>query len=137
MPSNRISLEPAVLKVGNTKDEDVLLGSRCTECERYFFPHRKRCARCAEPTTEPVELSREGILDSYSLMTRKPKYCRVDPPYILGEVSIPEGIVIYAVIHITDPEALEMGQPVKLDTVKIDENETGSSVIAYGFAPVG
>jgi len=135
MPKSRISLEPTVLKVGNTKDEDVLMGSRCTECERYFFPHRKRCAHCAEPTTESVELSREGILSSYSLMTRKPKYCLVEPPYILGEVSIPEGIVIYAVIHSTDPEALELGRPVKLDTVEIESDEKGGSVIAYRFTP--
>lgn len=136
MPKSRISLEPTVLKVGNTEDEDVLMGSRCTECERYFFPQRKRCAHCAEPTTEPVELSREGILSSYSLMTRKPKYCLVEPPYILGEVLIPEGIVIYAVVHSTDPEALEMGQPVRLDTVEIERDEKGGSVIAYRFTPV-
>lgn len=136
MPSSRISLEPTVLKVGNTKEEDVLMGSRCTECERYFFPQRKRCAHCAEPTTEPVELSKEGILGSYSLMTRKPKYCLIEPPYILGEVSIPEGIVIYAVIHSTDPEVLEMGQPVRLDTVEIESDEKGGSVIAYRFAPI-
>ena len=135
MPKSRISLEPTVLKVGNTKDEDVLMGSRCTECERYFFPQRKRCAHCAEPTTEPVQLSKEGVLSSYSLLTRKPKYCLVDPPYILGEVSIPEGIVIYAVIHSADPEALEMGQPVRLDTVEIESDEKGGSVIAYRFAP--
>ena len=137
MPSARISLEPTVLKVGNIKDEDVLIGSRCTECGGYFFPQRRRCARCAEPTTESVELSREGILSSFSLMTRKPKYCLVEPPYILGEVTIPEGIVIYAVIHSIDPEALNMGQPVRLDTVEIEKNETGDSVVAYRFAPVG
>jgi len=135
MPSSRISLEPTVLKVGNAKAEDVLMGSKCTECERYFFPQRKRCAHCAEPTTEPVELSREGVLSSYSLLTRKPKYCLVDPPYILGEVSIPEGIVIYAVIHSTDPEALEMGQPVRLDTVEIENDENDGDIIAYRFAP--
>ncbi len=135
MPSSRISLEPTVLKVGSSKAEDVLMGSKCTECGRYFFPQRKRCAHCAEPTTEPVELSKEGVLSSYSLLTRKPKYCLVDPPYILGEVSIPEGIVIYAVIHSTDPEALEMGQTVRLDTVEIENDENDGSVIAYRFAP--
>ena len=135
MPSSRISLEPTVLMVGSTKAEDVLMGSKCTECERYFFPQRKRCAHCAEPTTEPVELSKEGVLSSYSLLTRKPKYCLVDPPYILGEVSIPEGIVIYAVIHSADPEALEMGQPVRLDTVEIENDEKDGGIIAYRFAP--
>ena len=136
MSSKRTSLEPVVLKVGSTKEEDVLIGSRCTECERYFFPQRKRCAHCAEPTIETVELSREGILISYSLLTRKPKYCLVEPPYVLGEVSIPEGIVIYAVIKSTDPEALELGQPVRLDTMELEINGKDGKFIAYRFAPI-
>lgn len=136
MKQGRISLEPDVLKAGDTKEDDVLMGSKCKECGRYFFPQRKRCASCAEPTTEPVELSREGILNSFSLMTRKPKYCLVEPPYILGEVTIPEGIVIYAVIHAADPNALEMGQQVRLDTVELETQGEDGAVIAYRFASV-
>ena len=136
MPSARVSLESNVLKVGNTKEEDVLIGSRCTECGRYFFPQRKRCAHCAEPTTELVELSREGILSSYSFMTRKPKYCLIEPPYILGEVMIPEAIVIYTVINTPNQEKLRMGQKVQLDTVEIEKDEEGNSVIAYISTPI-
>lgn len=136
MSNSRVSLEPSVLKVSNTKEEDVLLGSKCKKCGRYFFPARAWCGACAEPTTEPVELSKEGTLISYSLMTRKPKYCLVEPPYILGEVLIPEGIRIYTVVNSRDVAELKMGQKVELDTVEIKKDEQGNSVIAYSFTPV-
>lgn len=136
MPSARVSLESSVLKVGNTKEEDVLIGSRCTECGRYFFPQRKRCAHCTEPTTELVELSTQGVLSSYSFMTRKPRYCLIEPPYTLGEVKTPEGISIYTVINVTSPEKLRLGQRVILDTVEIEKDEEGNSVIAYRFTPI-
>ena len=136
MSSSRISLEPSVLKVGSTKEEDVLLGSRCKECGRDFFPGRLWCAACAEPTTEPVEFSKEGTLISYSLMTRKPTYCMVETPYILGEVLIPEGIRLYTVVNSKNVDELKTGQRAKLDTVEIKKDEKSNSVIAYSFTPV-
>ena len=135
MPGSRVSLEPSVLEVGDIKEEDRLIGSRCRECDRYFFPQRKWCASCAEPTTERVVLGREGTLSSFSIMTRKTKYCLMETPYVLGEVRIPEGILIYTVINTKNPEKLQMGQKVKLDTMEIKKNEEGSSVIAFNFAP--
>lgn len=136
MESLRISLEPSVLKVGNRKEEDVLIGSKCKDCGRYFFPQRKRCGYCAEPTTEIVELSKKGTINSYSLMTKKQQYCLVQTPYILGEVMIPEGILIYTVINSKGVEGFEVGQKAKLDTVEIKKNEEGQSVIAYTFSPI-
>jgi len=136
MHNSRWSLEPSVLKVGSTKEEDVLIGSKCKICGRYFFPKRRRCGYCAEPTLEVLELSREGIVSSYSLLIKKPKYSLMEPPYILGEVKIPEGILIYTVINTKSPEELRIGQRVKLDTVEIKKDEGGRSTIAYCFAPV-
>ena len=136
MANSRVSLEPSVLKVGNTKEEDVLIGSKCKECGRYFFPQRKWCGHCAEPTTEVVELSKEGTISSFSLMTRKKSYCLVQTPYIFGEVMIPEGILIYTVINAQSVEAFQMGQKAKLDTTEIKKDEKGTSVIAYRFTPV-
>jgi uncharacterized OB-fold protein len=136
MQNSRWSLEPTVLKVGSTKEGDVLIGSKCKICGRYFFPQRKRCGYCAEPTTEVLELSKEGMLSSYSLSTKKPKYSLIEPPYILGEVEIPEGILIYTVISTKSPGELKIGQRVKLDTVEIKKDEVGRSIIAYCFTPV-
>jgi uncharacterized protein len=135
MGNQRISLEPGVLKIGKTKEEDVLIGSKCKKCGRYFMPQRKWCGYCAEPCTEPIELSREGKLTSYSLMNRKPEYALIATPYVLGEVTIPEGIIIYSVINEKNVKNLKMGQRVRLDTVEIKKDDSGNSISAYAFKP--
>ena len=135
MATNRVSLEPSVLKLGDSKEEDVLTGSRCKECGRYFFPARVRCGACAEPTTEAVELSKEGTLISYTMITRKPRYSLIEPPYILGEVEIPEGIRLYSLINSEGVDTLAVGQKARLDTVEVKKDEEGNSVIAYAFTP--
>ena len=137
MPHSRKSLEPSVFQLGSTKEEDRLIGSRCKECGRYFFPGRKWCASCAEPTTEEVVLGKEGVLDSFSVMTRKTKYALIETPYVLGEVRIPEGILIYSVIRTEDPEKLQVGQKVQLDAMEIKKDDDGNSVMAYIFTPSG
>ncbi len=136
MGHSRLSLEPSVLKIGVQEEEDALVGSKCKECGRYFFPQRKWCAHCAEPTTEVVELSKEGTISSYSLMARKQNYCLVELPYILGEVMMPEGILIYSVINAKDPKELRMGQKARFGTTEIKKDEKGNSVMAYWFTPV-
>ena len=136
MPGSRISLEPSVLKVADNKDNDTLVGSRCSQCGRYFFPQRVRCGACTEPTTEPVDLSKEGTLISYTLITSRARFAEVQPPYILGEVMMPEGIRIYTLINSRDVNQLKIGQRTKLDTLEIKKDEDGNSVIAYSFSPV-
>jgi len=135
MSDSRISLEPSVFEVGHTKEEDRLIGSKCKECGRYFFPKRTWCASCAEPTAEEVVLSKEGVLSSYSLMTRKPGYALIETPYILGEVRIPEGILIYTYLKTGNFEKLQMGQKMKLDSIEIKKDDTGNGVFAYCFTP--
>ncbi|MFH1349389.1 MAG: OB-fold domain-containing protein [Pseudomonadota bacterium] len=135
MPHSRKSLEPSVFQLGSTKEEDRLIGSRCKECGRYFFPGRKWCASCAEPTTEEVVLSKEGSLSSFSIMTRKTKYALIETPYVLGEVKIPEGLLIYTVINTEAPEKLQMGQKVTLDSMEVKKDDEGNSVVAYNFEP--
>jgi uncharacterized OB-fold protein len=131
---SRTSLEPDVLSVGREEGEDVLLGSRCTRCGRYFFPQRVWCGGCAEPTTEVVELSRQGTLTSFTRLHRKPEYSIIEPPYILGEVTLPEGLRIYSVITTKDDTDPTMGQAVGLRSIQVREQQ-GGAVFAYAFAP--
>jgi uncharacterized OB-fold protein len=136
MGNVRVSLESSVLKIGNQTEEDALIGSRCRECGRYFFPQRKWCGHCAEPTTEVVELSKEGTISSYSLMTRKQNSCLVETPYFLGEVMMPEGILIYTVLNAKNEKEVKMGQKARFGTTEIKKDEKGNSVMAYWFTPV-
>lgn len=128
----RTSLESDVLRAGEAPDEDVLLGSRCTICGRYFFPQRKRCAACTETSTATVELSKVGVLSSYTTMTKKPVFSVLDAPYILGEVLLPEGVRVYSAINVFGGEQPSIGSRVRLDPIEVRRGM--GTVIAYSFS---
>ncbi len=149
--TKRKSLEPTVLQV-KEGTEPVLVGSKCPRCLRVFFPARLWCANCLEPLCEPVELSREGKLASFALVERKQDYSLVGPPYILGEVNLPEGLDIYTTVNLKSEvtengvriystvdeknfDTLIMGQKVILKPVVI-KKEGDSEIIAYNFQTV-
>jgi uncharacterized OB-fold protein len=149
----RISLEPSVLQVSGEEEGDVLLGSLCQRCNRVFFPSREWCAACCEPVPQVIELSRDGVLEGFTLVHRKQAYGVLDPPYVLGEVDLPEGVRVYTTINVTSDvsedevrprstvgpdnlDSLRTGQKVVLDPVVIKRDQDGQDVVAYNFSVV-
>jgi uncharacterized OB-fold protein len=130
------SLEPSVFKLGDEPGGDALLGSRCTECERVFFPQRAWCGACAEPTTEEIELDREGILTSFTPVHRKPEYSLVEAPYVLGEVTLQHGLRVYSVIVGLDDEVAP-DTPVRLTRLTVRTEDDGTAIVGYAFTPEG
>ncbi len=146
----RKSLEPKVFQVKGEGEEDALLGSKCKKCGGVFFPPREWCAACYEPTCETIVLSGEGILESFALMERKQAYSVVEPPFVIGEVLLPEGVHVYTTINlrseVSSEEAkvystidgdnfisLKVGQRARLSPVVIRWDEEGNEIVAYNF----
>lgn len=148
MSTSKKSLEPKVFRI---EGEPVLLGSRCTECSRVFFPGQEWCAACSTPSCQTIELSRHGKLKSYTVVFRKTAYSVVTPPYIVAEIELPEnGVLLYSTLNLTSTPSAEgykfhtgvsdqalsqisIGQPVKLDPVAIRKDEAGEEIVAYNF----
>lgn len=150
MPTPRKSLEPKVFRVAGESDKDVLLGSRCRQCRRVFFPGQEWCAACCVPSCEAIELSRQGTLKSYAVVHRKTAYSLVTPPYILAEIELPEGVLVYATLNLTSTAGADgykfhtsvsddalsqvsIGQPVTLKAVTVRKDESGEEIVAYNF----
>lgn len=135
MSKKRRSLNDGELRLGDDPEGDALVGSKCRTCGRYFFPKRKNCAACCEPSTEEVLLSKSGKLLSYSTVEKKPKNAWIQSPYIIGEVVFPEGVVVCTVLE-CNPRDLIEGSEFRLSTTKIREDHEGNEVLAYLFKPV-
>ena len=148
--AERKSVEPSIFRVDKGTENDVLIGSKCSKCNRVFFPRRTWCAACLEPTCEDIELSRDGTLLSFSLVERKQAYALIEAPYVLGEVLLPEGLHIYTTIGAESKvssegvklystvgednlDTLKMGQKVILKPVVVNKDEEGNDIIAYNF----
>lgn len=115
--------------------EAALLGSRCKECESYFFPKETFFCRnpaCRSTEFDEVALSPRGTLWSYTNNCYPPPkpYVAADPfvPYIVAAVELgPEQMVVLGqVVGGVKIEDLKVGMEMQLvlDTLYEDaDNE--------------
>ncbi len=133
-----VSLEPAAFEVGNTENECGLLGNRCPQCDLVFFPRRHFCTRCSASRLEEIRLSKKGRLLSFTTVYQKPKFSSVEPPYLMGEIDLPERVVVYSLLSQSQHEELKIGGEVELVAVKVREEEREGkrvTVMGYAFRP--
>ncbi|ASO21693.1 pimeloyl-ACP methyl ester carboxylesterase/uncharacterized OB-fold protein [Actinoalloteichus hoggarensis] len=87
----------------------ALVGNRCTDCGRRFFPGRRLCFGCGGLALEEVLLPREGTLYSYTRV----HVSSAPPPYTLGYVDLAEDVRVLARIE-GPPDRLRSELPVRL-----------------------
>lgn len=108
-----------------TGDSPALIGSRCTACASTYFPPLAeessfcRNPRCAGDSFDRVELSRRGVVWSYTDAQYQPPapYVAADPyvPFALAAVTLPEGLVVLGqVAQGFGVEDLRVGREVEL-----------------------
>jgi uncharacterized OB-fold protein len=102
--------------------EGRLLVKRCTACgENHHFP-RSICPFCFSDKTEWRDASGRGTIYSYSVMRR------VEVPYVIAYVTLDEGVTVMTNIVDCDPDAVRIGQRVK---VKFQPTDGGPPVAMF------
>ena len=108
-----------------TREERLLL-KRCRSCERFHWYPRTLCPECHSEDTEWVESPGRGVIYSHSTMRRVPT------PYTLAYVTLDEGVTLLTNLVDCDPDALRIGQRVRLVW-----RETEDGVKVPDFTPDG
>lgn len=114
-----------------TGDQPALIGSHCTECASTYFPPLAedgsfcRNPRCSGTAFEQVELSRRGLVWSYTDAQYQPPapYVAADPyvPFALAAVTLPEGLVVLGqVARGFGVEDIRVGSEVELVVEPMD-----------------
>jgi uncharacterized OB-fold protein len=114
-----------------------LLGNRCSNCDKRFFPKRILCPYCFEKgNMEDVELDRFGIIYACTLVhITSPS--GIKAPYAYGYVDIPaDKIRVFGLFTGADPFSFHAGQKVELVLEPIRTNKEGLEVIGHKFKPV-
>jgi benzoylsuccinyl-CoA thiolase BbsA subunit len=110
-----------------------LIGARCRDCAKLWFPSGPVCPSCRSQAIEPAPLSREGRLYAWSRLHVAARGWAA--PYVIGYVDLPEGVRVFA--HIAaDPAALRPDMPVAFRTATPVVNSEGQEVIHFVFVPV-
>lgn len=119
------------------KGEPHLVGSRCKNCGRTFFPKCVICVGCfRDDMMEEVILSRRGRLHSHCISQIAPPGFK--PPYAMGYIDLPEGVRLFSLLSLDEPseELLRDGMEVELVIEKLKKDEEGTDLLCYKFRPL-
>lgn len=124
------------LKLGETREQDRLFGSRCTNCNTLYVGPRLYCAKCSSegPFKEEI-FGTEGEIYVWSVIHQATPY--VEAPYIAAVVDLPEGVSVNTNIVGVDPDPknLKFGMKVKMYTETVSEDKEGNFYVAYKYRP--
>ncbi len=112
-------------------------GSRCTSCGSAFFPPRVVCPSCPEHRRslgkmEPLQLSGEGEVYSFTVVHDPAEGFEMQVPYVLALVKTPEGPLLTGQVLDVLPGEVHLGLRVQATFRKLRE-EGKSGVIHYGY----
>jgi uncharacterized OB-fold protein len=133
-------LEGAWSKPSSARDKPQLIGSECQKCGEIYFPRKLNnwCPHCQQPGLKNKKLSRQGKIDSLTIIMQQPGggYYFGPVPYAMGFVELPGGVYIETLLKAERLEDLNVGQSVELviEPVWVDPN--GTELIGFKFQPI-
>ena len=131
-----VPVKEGLYKIPTSQEEEgYLIGSRCKSCGNYFHPPRQICVNCYSEDSEEISLSTKGKIWAYTIARQTVPGTPLTAPYIIGQVKLPEEVVVSSLITDCDLEAVRIGMDVKLYFWKVREDAEGNEVIAYAFKP--
>ncbi|KWT82101.1 hypothetical protein APY03_4965 [Variovorax sp. WDL1] len=101
-----------------------LMLKKCLGCGDFHFYPRPVCPHCLSGNTQWSRTSGEGVIYSFSVMRRSAV------PYVIAYVQLAEGVSMMTNVVDCDPDALRIGQKVRLTF----RNSEGHGTIPV-FAP--
>jgi len=100
-------------------EQGKIMGSKCKNCKRVYFPPRADCD-CLSGETEWIELSGNCRLVTYTNVHFAPASFRYDAPYVLAVAQFEEGPTVFAPLSKDiGEEEIKIGMQLKLTPVKL------------------
>jgi len=109
--------------------DGVLTAIRCEACGVLAVPPKELCPECGARGWEPVPLSGEGTIASYTIIRVAPRGHADDAPYAIAAVRLREGVSLLGRVVDVPLDALAIGLPVRFRPIVIKDH------LAIGFGP--
>jgi len=113
-------------------NEVVLVGNKCCRCGYISFPKASLCVKCLGEEMEEVELSKKGVLYSYTI-TRVP-VGKFAVPHAIGIVSLPEKVRLTCPL-VMGEEDFKIGSEMEMVITTL-WTEGEKNIIGYKFKSV-
>jgi scaffold protein (connect acetoacetyl-CoA thiolase and HMG-CoA synthase) len=109
--------------------EGRLTGVRCRKCGELAIPPKELCPACHERAWEPVPLTGEGTIASYTVIRVAPRGRAGETPYAIAAVQLKEGVSLLGRVVDIPLERLKIGLPVRFRPL------TSHGQTTVGFGP--
>jgi uncharacterized OB-fold protein len=111
--------------------EGKVMGTRCTDCGKVFFPPRADCYQCLPGSIEWFEVTGTGKLITYSRLQFGPVGFENDLPYCIALLDYGDYKVFGRLADDLGEEKIKIGMPMKTRV-----NELPNGQLNYVFEPV-
>ena len=130
-----VPLREGLFSAAPAGEEAALIGSRCPDCGKHFFPRRHVCLNCSRQGLDEVPLSRRGKVWTFTIVRQTPPASLTRAPYAIAYVELPEGVRVETILT-GDPEAVRIGMDVEFVLEKVGTSAEGADMMAFKFRPV-
>jgi uncharacterized protein len=109
--------------------EGTLTALRCGKCGELAIPPKEFCASCRERAWQPLTLSGEGTIASFTVIRVAPRHHVSEVPYAIAVVRLREGVSLMGRVVDVPLERLAVGLPLRFRPL-VSDGQT-----AVGFGP--
>ena len=95
----------------------------CNDCKNLQHPPAVRCLSCGSVLLDSITTSGKGSLHSWAI-AHYPQVPAFDYPLIVGLVELEEGVRLVSNITDVEPEELEIGMPLEVHWLDVDNEFT-------------
>ncbi len=117
------------------RDQRKIMGTKCSECGRVYVPARSVCLQCCEDMGEWVEVSRRGVLETYTIVYSQSPDFASGVPFALGVIKL-DGADTGLVHRLAEVDFPQIRIGMQLEAVFADQPKGDIRDILY-FRPVG
>ena len=110
--------------------EGQLTAVRCGRCGELAVPPKEFCPSCSERRWEPVPLSGEGTIASYTIIRVAPRGHAAEVPYAIAAVQMKEGVSMLGRVVDVPLERVAVGLAVRFRPIV----SGGQTAVAFGPA---
>jgi len=115
------------------RDDRKIVGTRCSKCEKVFVPPRKICPLCFQDNMAWVEVSSEGVLESFTIVKRQLASLSRKAPVIFGLIRL-DGADTAILNYIEDADCKDIKIGMRV-AAKFNEERSGSMQDIACFVP--